>query len=280
VDRERLPIEISFASRVARSGATFFSPIALSDSPDLAFHKEVSYLIDAFDQLPLRPDVAFDSTFKALESTVKRLAGTTNVTEALRTTANKFCPSSDRVSALLDSAPVQTCEYLYKRLAPHLQDWANGNYAGKVLTRLSSNAAPDVVPLLQALSARQVAGVGEREQAMFLRLALRGISLTGGHPVVQLGLPGRVHLLLAGLLYTARNDRFHGESFSPFVSSAASIKTYAHPHYLFLAAYGVLNGLWLEDPSRSSLLTADDVVLNITDNINSAQAVFGRHWNT
>ena len=34
--------------------------------------------------------------------------------------------------------------------------------------------------------------------------------------------------MMSGVLYTARNERFHGDNFSHFKSSLSSIKTYGH----------------------------------------------------
>ena len=42
---------------------------------------------------------------------------------------------------------------------------------------------------------------------------------------------------------TYRHERFHGETFSPFRSSKAKLKTYAHAYFMLMTSYIVVLGM-------------------------------------
>lgn len=281
--RDQTPIEKEFLKRVKDAGGSFFRPMPLSFTDDSDFHKEVSYLIDAFDQLPSRPDVAFDSTFKALESTIKRMQSPNNFSHLLRSIVGQSS-TLDRVTEILvDNMPVQTAEFLYKRISDNLSDWRlqSSGPKNQVLVRLREARNSSIDALLDALKDRSddPLTADRRKQAMFLRKALSGSEMTGTlHATFELDSNAKIHLLLSGTLYTARNDRFHGQSFSPFVSSTATIRTYVHPHYLIIATYSCMMALWHDDPSRKILLGGEDVISNLNANLSLALDFFLSNW--
>lgn len=115
-------------------------------------------------------------------------------------------------------------------------------------------------------------------EAKFLRKVLVGDTVTGDHPPLQLSEVARTHLLVSGLLYTARNERFHGQSFSPFMSSYATISTYVHPFFLFLATYALLMNIWTVNEDHRDSLSPDTVKRNTESNLKLGRQMFGRHW--
>lgn len=281
--RDQTPIEKEFLQRVEDVGGSFLRPMPLGFTDDSDYHKEVSYLIDAFDQLPARPDVAFDSTFKALESTIKRMLPPDKFAHLLRKIVDQSSTLEDVAEILGHNMPVQTCEFLYKRLSDNLSDWRVQVTGPKnqVLIRLREAKNSSVDELLDALKARcdDPSTAERRKQAMFLRKALSGDEMTGNlHATFKVDRSARVHFLLSGLLYTARNDRFHGQSFSPFVSSSATMRTYVHPHFLIIATYSCMMALWNDDPDRRHLLGGTDVVNNLKENLSLAQDFFLSNW--
>lgn len=77
-ERVKLPIETDFRERVDKADV-FFKPIRIDDIGSVegnedwvAFHRQVSYLIDAFDLCPYRVDLAFDSVWRAFEQTISK----------------------------------------------------------------------------------------------------------------------------------------------------------------------------------------------------------------
>jgi hypothetical protein len=286
VERQPTPLEKEFLERVKENGSTFFHPIVLGQTSDFEFHRDVSYLIDAFDQLPARPDVAFDSIFKALESTIKRTHPANDLSLSLRYAAERSTTLQAVVRILLSDIPMQSCDFLYKRLNHNLTDWRNQPKAKKeknqVLVRLREAKNDSIDSFVDALEARSNdKDTGDRrKQAAFIRKALSGQEITGSlHTNFILDEEAKAHAVLSGLLYTARNDRFHGESFSPFVSSTATLKTYVHPQFLILAAYSSMMALWQEEPIRKSLLIDEDTEVNLQKNLDLAKGIFGNNWN-
>ncbi|WP_371017749.1 hypothetical protein [Pseudalkalibacillus sp. JSM 102089] len=90
----------------------------------------------------------------------------------------------------------------------------------------------------------------------------------------KIDLEDKLNILINGILYTFRNDRAHGAVFSPFRSSMASLKTYAHSNFCFLAAYILL--LILMSNNNEYKMKNESVVENITQNIYLFQKLYGR----
>ncbi|EXF24221.1 hypothetical protein BG28_07655 [Nesterenkonia sp. AN1] len=273
--REKLPIEQAFADRVARSSRAFFRPVPLRDSDSVKFHRQLSYLIDAFDALPERVDIAFDSTWKAFELASTEMANG-NITDRLKLLAEAIDVSV--TNQLCASFPVQSCEYLFKRL---VSDAAKPEADVRVANRVKGLDDARINQLLEHLRATygDDSADSRRKGALLLRKALRGDVLDLG-PVsgFSLGALSRSRVLISLLLYTARNDRFHGESFSPFLSSAASLRTYTHPYFLFLASYYLLLCVWKVSCSEVLSCDAAGMSASLEENINTATGLFGRHW--
>ena len=285
-ERRRLPIEEQFAERVARTQSRFFVPLPMNYSDDLWYNTQVSFLMEAFDALPRRPDIAFDSVWKVLEKSSgawlpARANGRVNITEALGNLSAEPLLSGPIAETVLGNVPSQTCAFLFKRLVTR-EPAASSDKARQRL--LQGYGAGDPLPaelkgFLTLVEGKYADPAPEtaRRGAMLLRRALSGESLDIAGTLVTLSFPARLRILLCGLLYTARNERFHGESFSPFYSSAATIKTYTHPHYLFLAAYALMHLTWVHS-GRSHALALDAIEENTVTNFLEARKVYAHHW--
>lgn len=274
--RSQLPVEQAFADRVEQKSAVFFKPVAINDVDSIAFHREVSYLIDAFDSLPWRVDIAFDSTWKALElETSEAYEG--NATDRLKKTAGDV--ESKIVERLCSKIPAQSCEYLFKRL---VSDVLDERIEHGLSNRVLYSTDEQIRLLLDHLRVTYGSGSAEsrRKGAMLLRLAMQGDTLTlGDVGEFRLETTSRARILISLFLYTTRNERFHGSSFSPFVSSAASLRTYTHPYFAFLASYYLLLSLWLEKRPLVMGVDLDGLIESLDDNLKMAFEIFGRHWN-
>jgi hypothetical protein len=109
VKRKPLPIEEQFLARVREHGGDFFIPLELKYSNNLEFNRQVAYIVDAYDALPSRVDIAFDSTWKALDSAISGglpgALGTTNSREnstmKLRRLAEEWQPAGPIIDKLL-----------------------------------------------------------------------------------------------------------------------------------------------------------------------------------
>lgn len=273
--RERLPIEKAFSVRIARLSEVFFRPVPVRDSDSVKFHRQLSYLIDAFDALPERVDIAFDSTWKAFElASTDAAAG--NITDRIRQLAGTLDVSV--TNQLCASFPVQSCEYLFKRL---VSDVLAAGADVRLENRVKGLNDAKIDQLLEHLRATYCddSADSRRKGALLLRKALRGdILVLGSVSGFSLDALSRSRVLISLFLYTTRNDRFHGESFSPFVSSAASLRTYTHPYFSFIASYYLLLCVW--ENSCSEVLTCDTAGISssLEENLITAREIFGRHW--
>ncbi|MEW2547005.1 hypothetical protein AB0910_14700 [Streptomyces sp. NPDC047002] len=287
-ERPRLPIEEQFAERVTRMGSRFFVPLPPAYSDDLRYNTQVSFLLEALDALPRRPDIAFDSVWKVLERTAvatylpaPQVNRRPNVMDALKILSADPRMSGPVTEALLANVPSQTCGYLFKRLITREPEESSR----EVHRRLSSgygagDPLPAEIDTFRTLVEGQYAAPDAdtaRRGAFLLRRALAGENLDIDGTRVALSPPARLRVLLCGILYTARNERYHGESFSPFYSSAASIRTYTHPHYLFLAAYALVHLAWAHGnaPYAPTPAAVHD---NTALNLHEARTLYARHW--
>ena len=87
----------------------------------------------------------------------------------------------------------------------------------------------------------------------------------------------RLWFMMGGVLYTARNERFHGDNFSHFKSSLSSIKTYGHFYYLLLFTYSLLWTVMLRLSLKSGypdFVTANQVQTSIDRNIELYKMAF------
>ncbi|MCP2047523.1 UNVERIFIED_ORG: hypothetical protein J3D58_001595 [Paenarthrobacter nicotinovorans] len=273
--RSPLPIERAFLERIAQKSDTFFKPIAINNLDSVPFHRAVSYLVDAFDSLPRRVDIAFDSTWKAFELETKEVHSG-NVTDRLKAAAGVV--ESSIVERLCDSFPVQSCEYLFKRL---VSDVVDESIEHGLKNRILHSTDEDIRQLLDHLQKNYASGSPEsrRNGALLLRRALRGETLNLGDVAgFRLETISRARILISLFLYTTRNERFHGASFSPFVSSAASLRTYTHPFFAFLASYYLLLSVWLDTRPQVLSVNQDGLLESLTKNLNTTTEIFGRHW--
>lgn len=273
--RSLLPIEMAFATRVAQHSATFFRPLVLNDIESVSFHREISYLIDAFDSLPSRVDIAFDSTWKAFELETKSVSNG-NATDRLRLTAEVISP--DVIDLLCANVPVQSCEYLFARL---VTDVVEETVENGLKNRLIHSTDEPIRALLDHL--RLEFGGGDsarrRQGTLLLRRALRGeVVKLGAIEEFRLESTSKARILISLFLYTTRNERFHGSSFSPFISSAASLRTYTHPYFAFLSSYYLLLGVWLVHSPQALDVGSGGVEGSIRENFTRAKDIFGRHW--
>lgn len=81
----------------------------------------MSYLIDTFDMLPSRPDIAFDSAWRAFELETKvhySGANAARITDRLAHYASLIDP--DLIGTLAAGIPTQACEHLFKVLITNM----------------------------------------------------------------------------------------------------------------------------------------------------------------
>lgn len=257
---QEFPAEIHFRGRVNKFQIEkLFFPYQIPQTTDKHVHIVISYLLDAVDSLPYRPDHAFDWTWRAFEYlTSATPGGIGNITDTIRNVVSPemelyFSSNAHAENAffdLVEKIPFQTCEYWFKRIkAASPYTFSSGSHkslSSYAKRLLFANGQPTIVsPSIQtalsylAINFNQSDTTQCRNAASLLRRIIRGEAVSLGASSVQLTRSERFFLLLSGLGYAFRNDRAHAKSIAPFRSSYASVKTYAHCWFMFLLIYEI-----------------------------------------
>ncbi|QXE92117.1 hypothetical protein KP001_06205 [Geomonas subterranea] len=266
--------EVDFRKRLEQFETNqLFFPYQIPPTTNKDIHIVISYLLDAIDSLPSRPDHAFDWTWRAFEYLATTSFGNGNITNSMRSVAANvlspyFNSNSNAASGLynlIENIPIQTCEYLLKRIiesGPYtFAPGTHNNLTSYSKRLLFANGNPPVIStaLQTALAHLSVCydyadTTQRRNGASLLRKILHReqVALAGGS--VKLTPDDLVFFLLSGLGYAFRNDRAHAKSIAPFRSSYASIKTYAHCWFMFLLMYEIAFSL-LHTPQSPHQLT-------------------------
>ncbi len=251
---QKFKAESLFEDRLAKFKLQeIFFPYQLPSTSNSDIHITVSYLLDAVDSLPTRPDHAFDWTWRAFEYLSVSAFPKLNITNRLR---SGICPelstyfNTNRIAAeefvtLLKLIPFQTCEYFLKRIIENgsyiFSPGGNKNFSSYAKRLLFSNGNPpitsqDTQTILSHLHTRfdYKDTVQRRNGASLLRKIVSMTPIVINNKTIQLTRDEMVFLALSGLGYEFRNDRAHAKSIAPFRSSYACIKTYAHCWFMFL----------------------------------------------
>ncbi len=224
------------------------------------FQKNLSYLLDALDNLPLRPDLAFDNIWKVIDNYLQTISHSKhwNITKANaligRTVEEVWMPLLNKNEDLRNSfkffinlIPVQTCEYLAKRAIADKNPGISKNQQTKVSERVEQAIGNELYRRIK-IKYKDFDGEQQRNCArLFRKLILEEkINIKMGEEEkgkeFKLDEKDIVLLLVKGITYTYRNERFHGETFSPFRSSVSSLKTYAHAYFFIsLCLFSAVN---------------------------------------
>ncbi|MBA0228180.1 hypothetical protein D7U89_22315 [Stenotrophomonas maltophilia] len=262
------PAEIQFGQRIAAAGVPLFVPIQVNANLTVEGHISLSYVLDALGSLPRRPDHSFDWAWKAFEHLTKKGAPNLNITEALRVFAvprmcsvlNNDGNASIQFNEFVSKIPMQTARFMLKKIIKEKPYVVPASSFAKRLLLANGNGpitSQALQALLDKLSGYNYSNASDRRKgASLLCKALTGQVLI--YPLGQFALSqqDRILLLVSGLGYGFRNDRTHANAISPFTSSKARVKTYAHCWFSFLLIYYSLTMLWANNgfvPAQGAL---------------------------
>ena len=298
------PIESEFLDRIETELITedlkVFTPLNYPYNLDKDYHIYISYLIECLDVMPLKMDLSFDFSWKGLEFYMGRAyechkgISTGNISDLIKYSNSNYWDAiissssviQEQMEFFLKSLPSQSYEYLAKRM---LKNYSVINpKANKLYTRLAmtnGNVDPKIDNLIRDLHGKYGSltdGNATRKVGRIMFKLLNGdvIELPDyNNPVVENSYEftrkEKIDIIVNGILYTYRNERFHGNTFSPFKSSKASLMTYSHAHYSFLWSYFLVNITKLYLNNTGISLT--QIEENMKININAYEALYGRH---
>lgn len=249
------PTEEALIKRLAKDNlVSIFLPVHLEHSNDHNFQNLLSLSIDALDYLPLRPDFSFEQVWKALDAEFFRLKSSLGTAPNLsRFSAFATHVASSQLTskshyALAVSVPLQTCEFLAKRI---LDSKSNPNehsdaFIKRVKNSLGESMLADIhskydsnwlAPKKRAETQRKLGGL--------IKLILAGKPVLVENNNYQLSSSQVAQFIISTVLPQFRNERFHGNVRPPFRSSTATLKTYAHAYFIFIYAYALLCEVFL-----------------------------------
>lgn len=267
------------------------------DDKDEPFNAAVGHILDCLDCLPQRPDAAFDSLYKVIDQNLNIFEKPSR--SRMQAMADHFFsvhPTEWTVITefLSEHIPQQTADYAASRIldcqiesnpphSEHMKKRAErslGKQRYKDFCKKFLITAPDTPELFLSLNYEDRRNAG-RLMCLFFRQSapLKKIPKNPDDASSTLNLSNPANLLLPKekltslleiLLSTYRHERFHGEAFSPFRSSKASIKTYAHAYYALIVAYIIVLGV-LESQNKggTSMASIVDVTRKSMKSISS-----------
>lgn len=254
-------IQIEFDNWLKQQSLSqIFEVVKLSDSAQQVLYdnaklnKLFSGILDIYDELPYRPDEAFDIAWRSLEIFMNyhrktAWAGESDKTPHLitRTVKDLIMPMVDKDQMLgqmwerfMSFIPLSALKYTIIRcyiehdLAINTQIDRVSSRAEECLTKALYDAIKvqykfeeNVKPSNDIL----------RRSSLLLQKILKGDEVSVNGHQYQLNLCQRLIFVLSCVLYTNRCERFHGDYFSPFKSDRANLDTYAFSYYLLSFCY-------------------------------------------
>jgi hypothetical protein len=275
------PAEAAMMERLAATGNRLFVPYPFPYTDDDTYHYHLAFLVEAVDLLPLKMDLSFDAVWRAFESMYTRSIAPKKykLHEQAPIVASDIVAHvvlDQAVRDLLSSVPMQSCEYLAQRIfdgwRDPLTDWE------RIWNRLNNRRHGHVTHLLEEIAIKYSAPVialdDRRKVAILLRLALHGEEVDLQGAKIKIPVEERISFLLNALLYTFRNDRFHGGMQPPFKSSKGTLRTYTHAHYCFLWAHFLF--LYALAKVQAAVVELHLLADNIGHNLEVYKKIYGK----
>ncbi|EMQ2223602.1 TPA: hypothetical protein MDG15_003217 [Citrobacter freundii] len=268
---ELFPCERMLLEQMAKHNIQqiFTTTTLVADEEDEPFNAMVGHILDCLDCLPKRPDAAFDYLYKIIDQCISPYKN--KQPSAMCYLVNIFFSShphewSTITNLLTENMPQQTADYIASRILdchvdnnpPHterIKKRANRSlgttryeeFYGKYLIK-----NPSIPGSFYELEYNNRRNAGKLMFNLFRKTTPLTKKNTIHTAPSKLDLTVQENLLspeeklkslLELLLSTYRHERSHGEAFSPFRSSKASLKTYAHAYYALIVSYVIVLGI-------------------------------------
>ncbi len=279
--------QLDFQKLILAKGVTnILRPIKLPLIEDFQFQRLLSFKIDIYEQLPLRPDIAFDLAWRTYEAYCSYFAKDGNwsisktwkilnkISEDVLQNQYNQCPElKDAFTKLIESIPLQATEFLIKRLFESSTGSIKSQQT-QIRDRTKDSLGQELFDAIE-LKYGDLTPDKQRKAGMLLQLIISGQKVNINGRDFQLQRLNIIKLLVNGIMYTYRNERFHGDAFSPFKSSKTKIKTYAHSYYALITVYFFLSQLICKH--FESDIDLNEVAQSLSDNTSRYNLIFEKH---
>lgn len=298
---ELFPCEKQFLERLARLNVqqVFLTAPMVPCDTDEPFNAAVGHILDCLDSLPRRPDAAFDSLYKVIDQNLTHFERP-NISRVISAIDSLFDAEPAYWSAiselLASSIPQQTADYAAARILechivsnpPHSDELKKRAKRSIGNRRYAHICSRFLVPNPQNAALLYLPYPNKRNAGRLMRMMFTQrnpydpskVSSSAAGSLLDLSMQANIlspreklRALMEMCVVTYRHERFHGEAFSPFRSSKASLKTYAHAYYLLMVAYVIVLGL-LQLQGKGGM--NPDAILNLVkQSTNRYLAFFG-----
>ena len=299
------PLQEALQAKMKKAGFNqIFCPLALEDDKavdalfeDAELNRIVSTLLDLYDELPLRPDAAFDVAWRALEIGItfyfknfdQQVYKDKNASteEKIKRVSNAVYESQLTTNATLMG--------IFNRLIGDNVSWSVLHY---IIARMYLPGELQVKTQFEYVSARcrDILGAGmyddikgkyvidnnltpdnHRKAERLLQIIINGNPVKiVEHPYKALSLQERITFILSGILYSSRCERFHGDFFSPLKSDRSTLGTYYGQYWLLTVSYmffWMTVHQYLEKKKVEPFFTLEALAESIGKTIDAATAV-------
>lgn len=224
-------------------------------------HKDISKIfssiLDAFDMLPMHPDLAFDVVWRTLEISLKYLSleswsfgADKGFDEILKKGCEDviapYCNKEENVrkmfEMLFSNVSLASLRYLVARLffKMELSVSPQVDYVRGRAEQLLGKGVLDAIQDKYVDCTGKMDADNQRKAACLICLILQGREVDiNGVKLKSLDLSKRVEFYVSCVLYSSRCERFHGDHYSPLKSSLADLGTYYEYYYFLIFSYAL-----------------------------------------
>lgn len=235
---------------------TLWSSIPLNENALIFFNNDptidklFALFLDSFDAMPYHPDFAFDIIWRVYEASLVNYGrnwrpcpdGThVLITKAsndiVDSLANHEALLKDLIEDYLCNIPLSLLRFMFARMY-----YERELGVSEQLTLIQTRCKAVLGEMYELIKEKYNVGQGvvtaadQRNAAILLGKIFRGEDIVLGNPQTTfkaLTLKHRVELLINGIIFTSRCERFHGDVPSPFKSSLnTSLSRYQTYYYL------------------------------------------------
>lgn len=219
-------------------------------TPDV--NRSISVMLDSYDELPFRPDYAFDIIWRATELLMVKQAKfwkpkpehipdiiSKTVSDVIIPSANKDAGIQQALENLIDAVPISALRFTFVRMFLE-SEMAVLPQLNKIKERCIETLGKD---LYQAIDSKYICDDRKTQEmnvvkaSQMLRILMRDGKVELLTKKFSLSLQERIDFILNGLIYTSRCERFHGDYFSPTKSDRSNLDVFYSYYWLFLFTY-------------------------------------------
>lgn len=301
----RSPLQEKLLLKMEETGLKqmFFSLVLEEDKAvDLLFkdaqlNRLLSTLFDLYDELPLRPDAAFDVVWRALEIAIQFYLQKFNPGALNSPNKNKSVTVEHKIKCVTDSVFVpqlNKCELLmevFDRLIGNEVSWSILHF---IVARMFLPNELQINSQFEHVSARcreilganmydefkakyvvdnNITADSHRKAQRLLWRILKGEPIKIGRQSYKaLSLQDRITFIISGILYSSRCERYHGDFFSPLKSDKSTMHTYYGQYWILTISYmffWMVVHKYLEKKGSDPLFTLEELAICINKTIDT-----------